>query len=569
MFCRILHVLSLALCLSLALAAKGPFFTQTGNATWVFGNDHWNVTQGPNFATKLYSTIVPGRDLVGKAKGHYLSAIGPPITYASASIVSRGSNYIDISFVSTKMDFHWVIFDDLQGAYQYVVNKDTPWILLIRNLWRLDPDLFLKARTDTRDEALPPFSLYRNATKLQDETFRAADGRVFTKYDWSDFVRSRDFWGLYGTGVVGSWWIHPSTEYFSGHQLSQGLTVHRESVTGDAVQLNVFQDTSHFRIQNQTLAPVGRLWGPWLWYLNNGSKEDASQRHLQEVKNFPYTWLNNTAYQSRGGLTGTLTLSDGRPAAGASIFLGDTNTSIRPLIQGTNYYYTTQAASDGSFAFSDVRSGEYGFYAWSNGGELADVYTNLTLTPVTITAGQTRELGNLNWELPVNRSPIFQIGDFDKKASEFVNGGLPYAFNITSLSPANLTYTVDTSTPAKDWYYAISALGTWDVVFDISASDIQNHASALLSLSFAGYSRSTAMEININGHLLGTLGKDSLATDPALYRSGRISGEWRFVQYEIAKEMLVEGRNSVGFRITEETKRCGFMWDCVIMEWQD
>lgn len=165
------------------------------------------------------------------------------------------------------MDLHWVVFDDLQGAYQYVVNKDTPWMEILRTLWRLNPDIFLNGRTNIKDDILPPFSLYANATEVQDETFCLNNGTCITKYDWSNFVRDRDFYGVYGPDVVGSWWIHPSTEYFSGSQLSQTLTVHRESSTGDSVQLNVFQDTSHFRVGNDTLAPVGKIWGPWLWYL--------------------------------------------------------------------------------------------------------------------------------------------------------------------------------------------------------------------------------------------------------------------------------------------------------------
>lgn len=52
-------------------AASGPFLTQIDGQTWVFGNDHWNVTEGPNYATKLYSSILPGEDLVGTAYGHY------------------------------------------------------------------------------------------------------------------------------------------------------------------------------------------------------------------------------------------------------------------------------------------------------------------------------------------------------------------------------------------------------------------------------------------------------------------------------------------------------------------
>lgn len=207
--------------------------------------------------------------------------------WTSASIVSRGDDFIDISFTSSEADLHWVVFEDLQGAYQYIVNKDTGWLEVFRTLWRLNPDIFLNGRTYVKDDILPPFDLYANATEVQDETFELANGTCITKYDWSNFVRYRDFYGVYGPDVVGSWWIHPSTEYFPGSQLSQTLTVrgmsiflvflgsvfltyekvHRESSTGDSVQLNVFQDTSHFRVGNDTLAPKGKIWGPWLWYL--------------------------------------------------------------------------------------------------------------------------------------------------------------------------------------------------------------------------------------------------------------------------------------------------------------
>ena len=50
--------------------------------------------------------------------------------------------------------------------------------------------------------------------------------------------------------------------------------VHRESSTGDAVQLNVVQDTSHFQTQVTTSQPVGKIWGPWLWYLVSSPVHD-------------------------------------------------------------------------------------------------------------------------------------------------------------------------------------------------------------------------------------------------------------------------------------------------------
>lgn len=95
---------------------------------------------------------------------------------------------------------------------------------IFRNLWRLDNQTFTRGRTHIKDEDLPPFYLYSNATKVQDETWELANGSYITKYDWVNYVRDRDFYGIYGD-FAGSWWIHPTTEYFSASQLSQTLTV--------------------------------------------------------------------------------------------------------------------------------------------------------------------------------------------------------------------------------------------------------------------------------------------------------------------------------------------------------
>lgn len=57
---------------SLVAAETGPFLKKVGDGSWVVGNDIWNVTQGPVYATKLFWEGVPGADLVGSAVGHYI-----------------------------------------------------------------------------------------------------------------------------------------------------------------------------------------------------------------------------------------------------------------------------------------------------------------------------------------------------------------------------------------------------------------------------------------------------------------------------------------------------------------
>lgn len=133
-----------------------------------------------------------------------------------------------MSFVSEKGDLHWVIYDDLAGSYQYFVNRALGDISILRSLFRLDPDRFPNGRTYLKDEPLPSFQSILDGTKVQDETFETSDGTYITKYDWSNYVRDRDFNGVYGPST-GSWYIHPSTDYFSGNHLKQTLTVSASS----------------------------------------------------------------------------------------------------------------------------------------------------------------------------------------------------------------------------------------------------------------------------------------------------------------------------------------------------
>ncbi|KAF2126694.1 polysaccharide lyase family 4 protein [Dothidotthia symphoricarpi CBS 119687] len=544
--------------------AKGPFLQQVSSTQWVIGNDLWNVTQGPTYATKLR---FQGSDAVGNATGHYAGYDGESnLQYTSAKIVSSTSEYIDVSFSSQYGDFHWVIYPDLAGAYQYFVNKALPDLSIFRTLWRLNPDLFTNGYTTTKNEKLPDYALYAGATEIQDETFQFKDGTVVSKYDFANYVRERDFVGVYGS-KTGSWYIHASNDYQPGNHLSQTLTVHRESSTGDATQLNVVQDTSHFRVGVKTAQPGGKIWGPWLWYLNDGSLDDARARAAVERKSWPYSFLNDTAYHSRGAVQGKLVLSDGRPASGSAVFLGDADTSIRPLVQGSNYYYTTYADASGAFSITNVRSGNYGLFASSNGGALADVYTNYTSSGISITNGTINDLKTLTWTVPQNRKPIFRIGDFDKKALGFTNGGAPRTHGLTEKGPTNLTYTVGSSR-VSDWYYASSKLGSWDVVFNATCPAANTNASALLSVSLAGYSQSTALTIYLNGNTtVGVLSKDILTNDPALYRSGTTSGEWRFLQFEIPAGGLKEGKNTLSFTVDRYTQWRGILWDSIILEW--
>lgn len=61
--------------------SKG-FLNQLNETTWVFGNNVWNLTQGRQYANKLY---YKNTDLVGDAWGHYVS-YSKPKTLSTPSV---------------------------------------------------------------------------------------------------------------------------------------------------------------------------------------------------------------------------------------------------------------------------------------------------------------------------------------------------------------------------------------------------------------------------------------------------------------------------------------------------
>lgn len=96
-------------------------------------------------------------------------------------MAKRTPDYLDVSFTANEGDFHWVIYDDLAGAYQYFVNRALPVLGEFRSLFRLDNTTFFNGRTSIKDGALPTLAEIDAGTKVQDETWLTANGTYITK----------------------------------------------------------------------------------------------------------------------------------------------------------------------------------------------------------------------------------------------------------------------------------------------------------------------------------------------------------------------------------------------------
>ncbi|KAK7972794.1 hypothetical protein PG996_007014 [Apiospora saccharicola] len=561
-----------------SLASADPFLRKLGNETWVIGNEVWNMTQGRQYGVELY---YKDHDCVGDAVGHYVSYNGAQsdLNWTSASIVHEGTYqgvpYIDVQFAAREGDMHWVIFSGLAGAYQYFVNRGLPTLGEFRTLWRLDNATFTHGKTDLRDEALPPLSDYLPENKVQDETWLSPDGSggFLTKYDLTSWVRTQTYYGVYGEGF-GSWYINAGKDYYNGNHLKQELMIHRESKSGDAVQLNMIHGT-HFQVSAVDEFPEGKMWGPWLWYLNDGSGDDAAQRARDEFAAWPYAWFEDEAYHQRGSVQGQLRLSDGRPAAHAAVFLGDNNQSKTALDMGSDYYYTGYADAEGRFEFKDVRAATYGLQAWSNGSVLSNVTTSYLQEDVVVVAGEATDLQTATWQVS-NKTKIFQVGDFDRTSYGFAHGGAPYEHGLVDKCSADLSFMVGTSR-TEDWCFGQSKLGSWTISFSLDKvpapkrNGEEHGKEATLIVSLAGYSTGASSRVWANDVVIGNLTSGSapgLLNDPSLYRSATTAGEWRYFEFSFdAGKVLKKRDNEIRFEVTSNTTWRGFMWDSIVLEW--
>lgn len=320
---------------------------------------------------------------------------------------------------------------------------------------------------------------------------------------------------------------------------------------------------THFQAISRDAFVEGKVWGPWLWYLNDGSKDDAARRAKKEESAWPYKWFENKAYQSRGKIQGKLVLSDGRPAAGAAVFLGDNNNaSISTLDQGKDYYYTTYADKDGKFDIKDIRTGSYALYAWSNGGKLADVITNFTQNDVVIREGKNTNLKELTWKVTDKKNRIFQLGDFDRKTDGFaLSGPHPYEHARIANCPQNITFTIGTS-KTEDWCFGQAVNGTWSIIFPVKTVP----SAAKLTVSLAGFSQGTSATILLNDVKVGNITSTSLLNSQDTYRGATRAGEWRLLEFPVTKEGLKEGENKIDIKVDRATRWRGWLYDSIVLE---
>jgi rhamnogalacturonan endolyase len=399
------------------------------------------------------------------------------------------------------------------------------------------------------------------------------EGTVFTKYDWATYRTEDQLHGLYGNGF-GVWMLSPSWEFYTGGPLKQELMVQ-----DGTLMLNMYHG-GHAGSAITTPSPANwdKIYGPNLVYVNTGTNDaaiaNAKAQFATEQGQWPYCWMNNSVYPlaaQRGTVTGTIAEAHGQSVAGAVVTLAQTGTLVD---QGYDYMFWTQADANGNFTIPEVRPNTYSVHVYATQGTIVVDPTHGEIVGTVTVAAGANNVGTLTWSPPYHANLLWSIGNSDQRSGEFrvfpnvaagpsntaYQTGRMYAptgdgtveTGIWTVPPANTTYTIGTSTPQTDWYFAQCVDGTWTVDFTLASVPA---GGATLTIALAGAAREANLATAFNGHQVLNMG---LGNDDTLYRSCLEGGLFQLITVTVPAADLLTGANTATFTVANT-------WDATTM----
>lgn len=482
-------------------------------------------------------------------------------------IIKQTENFVHIAYIDKTSllyaEYHMIMKDSISGLYSYVVAanncEDILHVNELRTVYRMGLKNFYMAYNSERIGKQPTHLELEEKVKLQDETYKYEDGEVYSKYDYAGYFKDNSLWGQYGD-EFGAWFIPVSREYYPSGPMKQELLVHY-----DGIILN-YMTGAHFGTGTfEVPKEWKKLYGPWLFYLNSGIGEeminDAINVAKEEEKQWPYSWVEEELYPiKRGNVKGKLVSSDGKLLGKAMIVLAKEGGEF--LRQKGDYIFYTQADEEGKFEIKNVRPGEYTLYAFATHGTITRQLEKNNITIETCNL----DLGNVLWKVPHYTNLLWQIGQSDRKSSEFKFGKEKRNYKWMKMLPRELNYIIGKSKEYEDWYYAQPKDSIWNINFKLDKKFIGNIyftiALAAATTYKIGLVNSPCLIVKVNGSIIK---KVQYENDAAVYRSAMMSGRYHLEEIEFNGELLKCGENEV----TLESIDGAFMYDTLILETDD
>jgi rhamnogalacturonan endolyase len=461
---------------------------------------------------------------------------------------------------------------------------------------------------------------------------------------------------------LGIWFINPTIEYLSGGATKQELDCHYgDDDNPDPIILDYWEG-GHYDGGSTVRVAAGENWskviGPIFIYVNsvanpktpsqsdlstlaatagnptippawtanaNALFQDALAQAKKETAQWPYDWVNGVDYphkDQRGTVTGQLVLDDPQaattklPHLTVGLAHPDGNNGSDGIHEAKYYQFWNDGTEDGKFTIANIRPGTYTLHAFADGvlGEFAQ-------TNITVAAGQTLDLGKLEWQPVRFGKQIWEIGYPDRTGGKFFKGdgdnywlwgwNLRYAL----LFPNDITYTIGQSDYRKDWFfeevphatnlsfvnpaakdpanqkfgwvkgeslaqypqtnqhgpwdiYGKGRATTWTVKFNM---DKAVKGQAALRVALSGINGISQLPVTVNGRSVGAIGDGSSpqngrlpSTNTIRYNSDKGLWQQRVLRFDAA--LLKPGENVMTFAVPGGDLQSGVVWDYLRLE---
>ena len=573
--CHRLFILVACCLLSVDMLAAGDVTMTVSGMTTKMSDGTWSINI--NSAGRVSSMQRKGTELLASNGIYfdYTTANGNQgLSPSKVTVIKNTPEYCEVLYSATTgntlFEQGFIMRKGAPGLYTYVIATGTATsasepVKEARVCCRLD-DSMLNGYVDWRmNGRIPSNAEMAEAEKeentIQDATYRLADGSIYTKYNWANYVERDTLHGLSGlsNNYYGLYNIPVSYEWINGGCERQELMVHATSKSPITIQM---LQGEHFGGQAMVLNEgEKKLYGPFLIFPTYSTRPvvSARSRAVSEARAWPYQWFENDLYPlERGTVKGHLNLTTGQRNDSIRVILAQEK-GKDPIAMMHGYQFWTLTDKNGDFEIKNVRPDTYHLYAYAKAGEVTDM---LEQDDIEVSAGDN-DLGVITWTPKKYTQLLWMIGQNDRRSSEFRYCDELRQYGLWEKVPANLTYVIGESREDTDWYYAQTQKnGTWTIKFNL---DERPAGRVYLTASLAGCSGTgSTITVKVNGTQRATW-KPGF-NDACIYRSAINSGRHYVYSCDFLNTGLRVGENTVTFRYTGGGSKDGIMYDCVKLE---